>query len=80
MMVAYHPMYPKFIHRFLKVMGPKGLANFIKDSGVNEQALKKFIKTKNIEPIAEHIPEMWSLLFEKKSPLQALAFLEQNGM
>ena len=80
MEVCYHPMYPKLIHRFVKVMGPGGLKNFLEDTKIDKQDIKKFIKTGNINPIAEHIPIMWSTLFEKRTPIQALQLLEENDM
>lgn len=80
MIVAYSPMYPKLLHRFISTLGPVGLKNFSEDSNISIDILKEFSKTKNIEPLAENIPNLWSLIFEKRTPIQALNFLEKLGM
>jgi hypothetical protein len=80
MVVCYSPMYPKLLHRFIGVMGPKGLANLAEDSKIDIKKLKAFAKTGNLEPLAENIPELWSLIFERRTPLEANAMLEENNM
>ena len=77
MLIAYHPMYPKLLHRLVSIMGPKGMSAYAEDTGLTVQQLQTFAETQDIQPIAEHIPVMWSKAFDKASPVQALAIVQE---
>jgi len=61
-------------------LGPEGLKNLAEDSKIPITDLNKFAKNGDIAPIAENIPILWSLIFEEKTPIQALNMLEENNM